>query len=440
MRRSDPRCARATAGASAAVCVLGLLGAGLAESAPATAAEGPPPAPAPAVLPPASAVAQRPTPDGVASAIGRLVRRSLDSASVVVIDPADGTVLFDARGARPRIPASTAKLATAAAALDVLGAQTRLPTIAYRDDATVVLVGGGDPTLRRADLTRMAQQVAEDYGTQTAVTVRYDASAFTGPTLGPGWAPGFVRSGVVAPVSALVVDGGRVRPGASTRVQDPARQAAPVFAAALEAEGLKIRRIRPGAPGAAAREVARTESNPVGDIVQRMLTDSENDYAEALAHLVGGRLVGDPSFAGGARATKEALAGLGLDVTGVTLADGSGLSRDNRMPAQFLADLLVASVAGTPAELSAIPAGLAVGGLTGTLADRFTSSATSDGRGFVHAKTGTLTGVSALAGTVLDRDGRTLVFAIVDDKARSLGRARETMDVVASTLATCGCG
>jgi D-alanyl-D-alanine carboxypeptidase/D-alanyl-D-alanine-endopeptidase (penicillin-binding protein 4) len=359
---------------------------------------------------------------------------------VVVIDPTDGTVLFDARGGRPRIPASTAKLATAAAALDVLGAETRLPTIAYREDATVVLVGGGDPTLRRTDLVRMAEQVAEDFGTQTAVTVRYDATAFTGPALGPGWAAGFAGSGVAAPVSALVVDGGRVRPGASARVADPARQAAQIFAAALEAEGLKVRRIRPGPPGAAAREVARTDSPPVGDIVQRMLTDSENDYAEALAHLVGGDLLGDASFAGGARATKEALAGLGIDVDGVTLADGSGLSRANRLPARFLADLLATSVTGAPPELAAIPAGLAVAGLTGTLADRFTSAATRDGRGFVHAKTGTLTGVSALAGTVLDRDGRTLAFAMVDDRARSLGRSRETMDVVASTLATCGCG
>jgi D-alanyl-D-alanine carboxypeptidase/D-alanyl-D-alanine-endopeptidase (penicillin-binding protein 4) len=355
------------------------------------------------------------------------------------MDPSDGTVLFDARGSRPRIPASTAKLATAAAALDVLGAESILPTIAYRDDATVVLVGGGDPTLRRADLTRLAEQVAQDFGTQTAVTVRYDASAFTGPALGPGWSSGFVRAGVAAPVSALVVDGGRVRLGANPRVGDPARQAGQVFAAALEAEGLKVRRVQPGRPGAAAREVGRVESAPVGDIVQRMLTDSENDYAEVLAHLVGGRLLGEPSFAGGARATREVLAGLGIDVSGVTLADGSGLSRENRMPARFLAELLSSSVTGTPAELAAIPAGLAVAGLTGTLEDRFTTAATSDGRGFVHAKTGTLTGVSALAGTVLDREGRTLVFAMVDDRARSLIRARETMDSVASVLATCGC-
>lgn len=421
------------------VVVLSIGLVGLVTSGSAAAATSPPPAPAPSVLPAAPATAERPTPAGVTSAIGRLVRRSLDAASVIVMDPSEGTVLFDARGSRPRIPASTAKLATAAAALDVLGAEAVLPTIAYRDDTTVVLVGGGDPTLRRADLTRLAEQVAQDFGTQTAVTVRYDASAFTGPALGPGWSTGFARAGVAAPVSALVVDGGRVRPGAAARVSDPARQAGQVFAAALEAEGLKVRRVQPGRPGAAAREVGRVDSPPVGTIVQRILTDSENDYAEALAHLVGGRLLGEPSFAGGARATREALAGLGIDVSGVTLADGSGLSRENRMPARFLAELLSSSVTGTPAELAAIPAGLAVAGLTGTLEDRFATAATSDGRGFVHAKTGTLTGVSALAGTVLDREGRTLVFAMVDDRARSLDRARETMDVVASVLATCGC-
>lgn len=420
----------------AVVLAAGVVGLLAPEAAAATA---PPPTPVPAVLAPAPVAAERPTPAGVSDAIGRLVRRALPSASVVVVDPADGSVLFDVRGSRPRIPASTVKLATAAAALDVLGPESVLPTLAYREGTTIVLVGGGDPTLRRSELARLALQVAQDFGTQTAVTVRYDASAFTGPALGPGWPAGFVRAGVAAPVSALVVDGGRVRPGASARVDNPARQAGQVFAAALEAEGLKVRRVQPGRPGPTAREVGRVDSPPVGAIVQRMLTDSENDYAEALAHLVGGRLLGDPSFAGGARATEESLAALGFDVSGVTLADGSGLSRVNRLSARFLAELLATSVAGAPAELAAIPSGLAVAGLTGTLEDRFATPATSDGRGFVHAKTGTLTGVSVLAGTVLDRDGRTLVFAMVDDRARSLARARGTMDQIASVLATCGC-
>jgi D-alanyl-D-alanine carboxypeptidase/D-alanyl-D-alanine-endopeptidase (penicillin-binding protein 4) len=96
-------------------------------------------------------------------------------------------------------------------------------------------------------------------------------------------------------------------------------------------------------------------------------------------------------------------------------------------------------VQGTDPDLAPIAPGLAVAGLTGTLADRYTSAATRPGRGFVHAKTGTLTGVTSLAGTVLDADGRVLVFALVANTVPSVAAMRERMDVIASRLATCGC-
>lgn len=421
--------------------VAGVTLASLVLAAPPTfGADTPPPAPAPSVLPLAPAASARPTPQGVQDAIGPLVRRGLNRASVIVLDPLSGDVLLDARGSRPRIPASTAKLATATAALEVLGAQSRLATVVHREDRVVTLVGGGDPTLTRDDLADLAKQVAADFGTQTVVTVRYDASAFTGPTLGPGWPTDFPRLGVVAPVTALMVDQGRVRPGATSRVDDPARQAGTVFGDLLRAEGLKVRRVRAGTvDSAASREIARVESAPLADIVQQTLTESDNTSAEVLAHLVGGALVDDASFAGGARATEQALASAGIDITGVDLVDGSGLSRRNRVPVGALADILATAVTTSDPDLSLLPTGLPVAGLTGTLADRFTSAATRLGRGFVHAKTGTLTGVSSLAGTVLDAEGRTLVFAMIDDRARSLNEVRATMDTIASRLAACGC-
>jgi len=410
----------------------------------------PPPSTAPVLAPAPVSTGAAPTPAGVRGRVGMLVTKQLKGASVLVVDPATGTVLVDQRGARPRIPASTVKLATAAAALDALGPTTTLPTIAYRDDKKVYLVGSGDPTLARKkggdpasggrpSLTDLAKAVAADYGTQTAVQVIYDASAFTGPGLGPGWSSSFPKVGVAAPVSALVVDGGRVRPGAKSRVQDPARQAADVFASLLKSEGLKVRSVRSGSLDPAATEVARVESASIADIVERTLTDSDNDYAEALAHLVGGKVLGRPDFAGGAEATIATLEKLGVDTTGMKLSDGSGLSRRDRMPATALASILTAVVTATDPDLVSVASGLPVAGLTGTLAGRFGTTATKAGRGFVHAKTGTLTGVTSLAGTVLDADGRTLVFAMLDDKVRSIAKVRETMDVVASRLAGCGC-
>jgi serine-type D-Ala-D-Ala carboxypeptidase/endopeptidase (penicillin-binding protein 4) len=412
---------------------------------------GVPPAPAPPVLAPlGSPEGTAPSAQGVERAIGSLAQRGLYDGSIIVVDPATGAVLFDESADRPRIPASTTKLATAAAALEVLGPQARIPTIAYRDGDTIYLVGGGDPTLVRSgggnplaggspSLKELARAVASASTDRTPVSVVYDASAFRGPRLGPGWPASFPSAGVAAPVTALVVDGGRVRPGAASRVADPPRQAATVFARLLRGQGLDVTSVSAGRRSDAATEVARVESAPLGDIVQRMLTDSENDFAEALAHLTGGKLLGKPTFAGGAAATTQALGTLGIDTAGLELKDASGLSGLNRVPASLLADVLTEVVRGAKAELSVIGPGLPVAGLTGTLADRFDTAATRPGRGFVHAKTGTLTGVSSLAGTVLDADGRLLVFAMIANKVGSLVKARDTMDLIASRLATCGC-
>ncbi len=429
--------------------VLVLLGAAPA----ATALDAIPPVPAPAVLDPVpvtSAQPPAPTPEGVQTEVGRLARRGLYTGSVMIVDPATGTVLLDQGADRPSIPASTTKLATATAALTVLGPQTRLATVAFRKGNTVYLVGGGDPTLVRqrggnplaggsASLRDLAKPVAEGFTAQAPVTLVYDASAFRGARLGPGWPASFPAAGVAAPVTALVVDGGRTQPGANSRVADPAKQAASVFAGFLRGQGLDVISVDAGTVDPTADEIARVESAPIADIVERMLTESENNYAEALAHLVGGTLLGKPTFAGGAEATTQALATAGIDTTGLDLADGSGLSRRNEIPARVLAEVLTDVARGTNPVLAPIAPGLAVAGLTGTLADRFGTEATRPGRGFVHAKTGTLTGVVALAGIVQDADGRVLVFAMIANKVTSLAKARDTMDVIASRLATCGC-
>lgn len=437
-------------------CVALALGAALAlPGAPATAADDGtvPPAPAPQVLAPIDVVAATgvpPTAAGVRALVAPLAGRSLGDESLVIVDPASQTVLFDRKGSQPRIPASTLKLATASAALNVLGPSSRIATVVYRDGGTIYLVGGGDPTLVRASggnplaggspsLRSLARLSATSFSAGEKLTLVYDDSAFRGPRLGPGWPKSFPAAGVAAPVTALVVDGGRVRAGSFSRVSDPARQAATVFAGFLRSQGLTVTAPKPGRLATSATEIARVESPPVGDIVRRMLTESENNFAEAMAHLTGGKLLGKPSFEGGAAATISALRDLGLDTKDVTLADGSGLSSQNRVPARLLAQVLTDVARATDPDLATIAPGLAVAGFTGTLADRFQTPATSAGRGFVHAKTGTLTGVVSLAGTVQDADGRVLVFAFIANKVASLGAARDTMDQIASGLATCGC-
>ena len=390
-----------------------------------------------------------PTPSGVRAQIARLADSdALRRSGVIVVDPGSGQVLFDKQGTRPLIPASTVKILTAAAALEALGPQNRLVTRTARQGDVVYLIGGGDATLPRsldtdtlpqgpASLRRLARDTAAALGTRNRVDVVYDDSLFTGPGLGPGWPKGFPAAGVAAPVSALMIDQGRRSPSARARVADPARKAAQAFATLLEKRGVQVGRLSRGTAPGSAEEVARVESATVTQIVQRMLTDSDNDVAESLGHLVGASVTGDGSFAGGAQATTQILSQAGIDVAGMRLVDASGLSGRNQLAPATTADVLVDIVRGD--RWAPIVQGLAVAGVTGTLADRFATKRTSAGRGVVRAKTGTLTGVGSLAGTVVDDDGRPLVFVVVGNNIRSQARARDTMDRIASELADCGC-
>ena len=84
--------------------------------------------------------------------------------------------------------------------------------------------------------------------------------------------------------------------------------------------------------------------------------------------------------------------------------------------------------------------GLAVAGLTGTLTHRFSRPAAAPARGMVRAKTGSLRGVAALAGTTVGRDGRSYAFAFMADRVPgSLDAARAAYDAAATALTSCGC-
>ena len=410
----------------------------------------PPTSPAAVVLSPtpvANSTAPAPTPTGIQKALTPLLKAStLGQFSAVVIDPATETVLLDVRAGRPRTPASTIKLLTASAALSVLDPGERLATTVLLKDTTLTLVGGGDATLTRkelpgveaANLESLADQV-EAKVAANAVELQYDDSLFTGPLLAPGWPSSFPLDGVVAPVTALMVDQGRVRPGAASRVENPARQAAQVLAGLLKKRGLTVTMVGKGTAPEGATEVGRVESPTIRDLVERMLTDSENDLAESLGHLIGGRANGKFTFASGAKAVQESAAKLGIAVDGLSVVDGSGLSGRDKVPPIALAQLLVGVSRQSDPALWPIGPGLPVAGFTGTLTDRFATGLTADAAGYVRAKTGTLSGVVGLAGTVKDLDGRVLVFAVLANDVPSLEVARDTLDQFASRLAKCGC-
>lgn len=170
-----------------------------------------------------------------------------------------------------------------------------------------------------------------------------------------------------------------------------------------------------------------------------MLTELDNDLAESLGHLVGKAAGFDASFAGGAQATMQVAEDLGLTTDRLQVVDASGLSSRNALLPATLVELLSMVATGADSRLGPIAPGLAVAGGTGTLADRYRERSARPAAGLVRAKTGTLTSVVALTGSIRDVDGRVLVFAFLAEKVSDIEAARRTVDAMAARLAECGC-
>jgi D-alanyl-D-alanine carboxypeptidase/D-alanyl-D-alanine-endopeptidase (penicillin-binding protein 4) len=183
--------------------------------------------------------------------------------------------------------------------------------------------------------------------------------------------------------------------------------------------------------------LGRIESAPVRDQLALALTDSDNALTEILARQAAFRTGAGTSFPEVGAWVVSQVGALGLDTTGVTLADASGLSRENRVRADLLADVLVLGYDGRHPVLRRALDGMPIGGLTGTLEGRFTG-ADHEAAGRARAKTGTLTGANALAGSVVDDDGRLLVFVGMVAGAGT-NDARAALDRLVATVAGCGC-
>lgn len=365
--------------------------------------------------------------------------------TAVVVDAATGERLYGTGADEALTPASTTKIATAVAALSALGADHRLTTRAALEPDTgeLVLVGGGDPTLTaRADadgwasLRTLADRTAKALHKRglKEITLSYDTTLFTGREVHP-----IGVNDNLAPVTSLIADEGRTDgsdSGPVTRVADPAADATKKFAGFLREHGVSTSAPGPSKATGRSEKLASVTSPPLSALVERMLTNSDNDIAESLARQVA-VATGEPAdFAGGGRAVGATLKKLGLPLTGAEFHDGSGLDRDDRLTAGLLTALLVKSAETDRPELRPVLTGLPVAGFTGTLAGRYTDGAA----GVVRAKTGTLTGVNTLAGTAVDRDGRLLAFAFLAAGTDNPAEAQSALDRAATALAGCGCG
>lgn len=368
------------------------------------------------------------------------------SAGVLVTDAVTGDVVAEHNADQALIPASTQKLLTALAASSVLDLSSTLPTSVVKSSAdTIVLVGGGDMMLAsdhgsttavngRAGLGDLADKTADALKLtgDTTVSLRYDDTLFSSDT-NSVWKSS-PEVGYAAPVVPLAVDVGRRSKGEyAPRYSDPAKEAAKVFVARLQERGITVnggisRAVAP--PGGTA--IATVQSAPLRQIIDYFLTNSDNSITEVVGRLIAIDQGLPASFQGATKAVLARLDALKVNTAGIKLVDCSGLADGSRVTPRTLGAALSLLTAPASAQNRDAAMGLPVGGWTGTLSDRFTDSAVT---GLVRAKTGSLVGVSSLAGTVMTSGERQLLFVVIGNDSSSTWAARKVIDAFVKAIA-----
>ena len=350
------------------------------------AAVKPTPAPAtanPAVVPVADS-APKPTPDRLAAALApALADPNLGKLTGRITDAMTGAQLWAQAADLPMQPASTNKALTAAAALLTLDRDARLTTQVFSigKAGVVVLKGGGDPTLsavapdketwyrdaaRISDLADQVQRAGID-----ATAVQVDVSAYSGPTMAPGWDPADIDGGDIAPMESVMLDGGRTQPVSveSTRSKTPALDAGRALAVALKVDPAKVT-VVPGA-ARAGQEIASVQSPPLIDRLRDMMNASDNVMAESIGREVAAEIGRPQSFDGAAQSVLSQLDAAKIETANARLFDSSGLSVDDRLTAETLDGVVNAAAGGAQPKLRPLVDLLPIAGGSGTLSNRY---------------------------------------------------------------------
>ncbi|OBK72651.1 D-alanyl-D-alanine carboxypeptidase/D-alanyl-D-alanine-endopeptidase [Mycobacterium sp. 1274761.0] len=401
---------------------------------------------------PVSDSAGKPTPDKLAAALAAaLADPNLGNFTGRITDAATGEQLWAQRADVPMQPASVTKVLTTAAALHGLDRDARLTTTVLASDhrpGVVVLKGGGDPTLSAAptgqatwyrDAARISDLADQVLRSGTKVTsVAVDISAFSGPTMAPGWDPLDIDGGDMAPMEAVMLDGGRTQPVSvdSARSRTPALDAGRALATALRVDPATVTVMSTAFDG---DEIGSVQSPPLIERLREMMNNSDNVMAESIGREVAAAHGKPQSFDDAVRAVLDELNDAHIDTGGSHLMDCSGLSVDDRLTAETLDETVNAAAGPDQPKLRPLVDLLPIAGGSGTLSNRFLD--TDAGRastGWLRAKTGSLTGTNSLVGFVTDASGRVLTFALLSNIAGPTGRT--AIDAFAATLRSCGCG
>ena len=348
-----------------------------------------------------------------------LLRRT--QLGLMVYDLAADSVIYSYGGQQTLRPASTMKLLTSVTALDLLGSRYDYRTSLYYQgrmadgvlEGDVWLVGGMDPLFDDTDLRIMAETLHRVGIDSISGRIMKDVTFKEDMLLGEGW--------------CWDDDNPQLTPLLISRKDEFAER----FKEELEKCSIIV-----NAPISAGRLpkdalLVCSRSHPLSEVLVPMMKESDNLYAESMFFQIAAATGQRPAKAVHARqAVKSLLSKAGVRGIPYRIADGSGLSLYNYVTPELMVRLLRYAYLKRDVMAALYPA-LPVAGVDGTLKKRMTKGFAFEN---VHAKTGTLTGISSLAGYCRAANQHLLAFCIINQGIMKNAEGRNFQDKVCEAL------
>lgn len=344
-----------------------------------------------------------------------------------VYDLTDGQPVYAVNAAHRMRPASCQKVVTAITALHYLKGSYKFTTdfrITGKVNGRVlngdlIVVGGMDPLVSFDDLLQAANSIKQKLGIDAIEgVILYDLFIREDTPLGWGWC----WDDDYGPLSALLVD------GKDTFEQNWIKALAQAGIKHLKAGNLKASALKGNTAQATSVYTIR---HSIDEVLMPMMKESNNIFAECLFYQVAastGRKAGGHKQV--ATRTDELMKQIGLNPEQYKVADGSGLSLYNYVSAEMLVAMLGYAWRTQAIREHLLPS-LPIAGYDGTLQKRMIGT---EAEGNVRAKTGTVTGVSSLAGYLTTKTNHVLAFAIINQGVVSSAMGRTFQDKVCQEL------
>ena len=365
-----------------------------------------------------------PWPQNVQARLDSLMKTPLLESTqlgLMVYDLSDDSVLYSFGAKQTLRPASTMKLLTAVTAIDLLGSEYRFNTSlryqgAIKDSVLtgdLICVGSMDPMFDTNDMRAFVESVRA-LGVDTIRGRLVAAPSFKEEELlGEGWC------------------WDDDNPQLSPLLVERKDEFMTVFASMLREAGIVVEASIITAPYSKDALMLCVRSHQLKEILIPMLKESDNLYAESVFYHIAASQGARPAKASHARQlVKKELSKAGVTGVPYKIADGSGLSLYNYVTPELMVKLLCYAYRHTNIFMQLYPA-LPVAGQDGTLKKRMMNTSAN---GKVKAKTGTVTGVSSLAGYLTSANGHVLAFCILNQGVLRNADGRDFQDKVCTAL------